>query len=92
MEIRAESATIPNVEGLIYVKDWLSVEEELEIVKKLDHPDKCWSNDLKRRVQQYGYKFNYVTRSLDMESNVGPLPDFLQSVGNRLKVRLDRSS
>jgi alkylated DNA repair dioxygenase AlkB len=33
-------------------------------------------DDLKRRVQHYGYKYDYRSRSVDLSMYVGPLPEF----------------
>ena len=39
---------------------------------------------LKRRVQHYGYTFNYVTRSVDNKKKPPKLPEFLLSLYEKL--------
>ena len=50
---------IEDVSGLYYLKDFLSPAEQLECVKHVDAADDKWLNDLKRRVQHYGWRYDY---------------------------------
>lgn len=36
-----------------------------------------WRDDLKRRVQHYGYRYAYAARRIDVAMALGPLPDWL---------------
>ena len=50
--------------------------------------NKCsWMNDLRRRVQHYGWKYDYTSRSLSEDMRIGALPDFLGDVATRLRER-----
>jgi alkylated DNA repair dioxygenase AlkB len=35
-----------------------------------------WLTDLRRRVQHYGYRYDYKSRSVDASQFLGPLPDW----------------
>src|SRR5690606_37114493 len=43
-----------------------------------------WMDDLKRRVQHYGYKYNYKRRSIDYDMYLGALPQWSGNIINRL--------
>ena len=47
--------------GLTYVPDFITKEEEHDLLQFID--SRKWSDDLGRRTQQDGYKFNYSTDS-----------------------------
>jgi len=36
-----------------------------------------WQSDLKRRVQHYGWRYDYRARAIDLSMRLGPLPDWL---------------
>jgi alkylated DNA repair dioxygenase AlkB len=70
-----------NIPGVTYLKEWFPIEEEKEIIRKIDQAQ--WSHDLKRRVQQYGFRFDYVTGDID-PIPADPFPDYVESIANRL--------
>lgn len=70
------------VRGLCYVPDFLTRHEEAELIQHID--DQPWLDDLQRRVQHYGYKYDYRSRKIDAAMAVGPLPDRLARLGQRL--------
>jgi alkylated DNA repair dioxygenase AlkB len=74
-----------DVPGLTYCRGLLEPEEQCRVLAKVDA--RPWRNDLKRRVQHYGYKYDYKARSVDHSMYVGPLPTFALGVAQRL---LDR--
>lgn len=45
------------MEGLTYVENFITNEEERELLEHIDRGQ--WLFDLKRRVQHYGYKYDY---------------------------------
>ncbi len=67
-----DHCTIP---GLIYVKEYIDREEELELIRVIDQ--QSWSQELKRRVQHYGYKYNYKNKAIDSSAYLGPMPNWL---------------
>ncbi|MEN9673465.1 MAG: hypothetical protein RL553_1730 [Planctomycetota bacterium] len=70
------------VQGLIYAQYFLNNEEQIKTLQEIDKLP--WQNDLKRRVQHYGYKYNYKARTIDHTMFVGPLPPFAVEVANKL--------
>ncbi len=65
-----------NIEGLTYIKDYITVEQEQFLISKID--EQLWLNDLKRRVQHYGYKYDYKARRITPDLKIGEVPDWLQ--------------
>lgn len=52
--------------------------------KVSDIPSENWIALSKRRVQHYGYAFNYLTNNVDPERVLGPLPKFAAEVVTEL--------
>ena len=70
--------------GVVY--EPFLTDEECQVL--LASINKCsWMNDLKRRVQHYGWKYDYTSRSLSEDMRIGALPDFLADVATRLHER-----
>ena len=76
---RSIDHTIP---GLIYVRDFLSEKEEVELVEKIDQ--NSWLHDIKRRVQHYGWRYDYVNRKIDAGTHIDKLPEWALSLAQRL--------
>lgn len=72
------------VPGLQLIEDFISAEEELELIQNIDLFPEKWLNDLKRRVQHYGFKYNYTSKSLSMEDKLGPMPEWLTKISQKL--------
>ena len=72
----------PDVPGLRYVPHFISPEEEKRLREKIDGCE--WRTDLKRKVQHYGWRYDYTARHVDSSMRLGPLPDWADSIGQRL--------
>lgn len=71
-----------NVPGLVYVPDFITGEEEAELVS---HIDDCeWRNDLARRVQHYGWRYDYTKKRIDNSMRLGDLPPWAESLNKKL--------
>ena len=70
------------VPGLTYIRDFLSEREEDDIVSVIDRDD--WRFDLKRRVQHYGWRYDYKTRQIDPSMRLGFLPAWADDIAQRL--------
>src|SRR5687767_1471532 len=68
--------------GLDYIPGLLSQAEQADVLAQVDA---CtWSTELKRRVQHYGYRYDYRGRRVDHSMYLGPLPRFADAVTDRL--------
>ena len=44
----------------------------------------AWQLELKRRVQHYGWKYDYKTRKVHRNMRLGRLPDWADDIARRL--------
>ena len=72
------------VPGLKFWQGFLTPEEQAECVKKVDAAKDMWREDLRRRVQHYGWLYDYKARSITSDMHVGPLPEWLAKLAKRL--------
>ena len=77
---RVEETGVP---GLRYVKDFLTEEEEAELVATIDRGE--WSSELRRRVQHHGWRYDYEARKVDPSMHLGPLPPWADELAQRLE-------
>lgn len=70
------------VPGLRYVPEFLLRPTELAVLAEVD--SRPWLPDLRRRVQHYGYKYDYKARSINHSMFVGKLPPFAIELGHAL--------
>jgi alkylated DNA repair dioxygenase AlkB len=70
------------VSGLLYVPNFISDADERLLVETINA--QSWLSDIKRRVQHYGYKYDYKARSIDYSMFLGTLPLWAQKISRRL--------
>ena len=70
------------ISGLRYLQAYLSSEEHDRFLATVDQQP--WLTSLKRRVQHYGYRYDYKSRSMDSSMFLGALPDWLSELADRL--------
>ena len=69
-------------DGLTYLENYISEDEADRLVQEIDAAP--WRTDLKRRVQHYGYRYDYKARQARREDYLGPLPELFQGLAERL--------
>lgn len=75
----------PRIEGMTYVPHFMSRAEQDSVLQEIDrHP---WRKDLKRRVQHYGYLYDYKAKRVDPSMFLGSIPAFVMPVAQRLVER-----
>ena len=95
-EIRLENPTRSNREaaqvpptmapdGLRIVEDFIDPAEEEYLLREIDA--QSWDTRMSRHVQHYGWQYDYKARKIDPKSYLGPLPDWLQMLAQRLVDR-----
>src|SRR5687767_12250878 len=55
---------VSHIDGMCYIRDFITPTEEQFVVSEIDK--KPWDTDLKRRVQQYGYKFIHLSQQVEL--------------------------
>ena len=68
--------------GLYYLPEIITAEQQAEIIRRLDNAE--WNNDLRRRVQQYGWRYDYRARAITPDMYLGALPDWLQALAQQV--------
>ena len=73
---------MPDIKGLTYIPNFISAAHHDKIIKWADsHP---WDNTLKRRTQQYGWKYDYRAKTVTRDAYLGDLPTVLLRIAARL--------
>ena len=69
--------------------DFITPDEEQALIAQIDQQP--WLTDLKRRVQHYGYKYDYKARTITQDSYLGALPDWLQHIAAKIPFTPDQA-
>ena len=80
-EVTLENAQ--HIAGLKILFDFISKEEEKELLNNIDKS--AWLTVLKRRVQHYGYKYDYKARRIDKSFFIGEIPNWMKFLSDRLQ-------
>jgi alkylated DNA repair dioxygenase AlkB len=70
------------IQGLTYIAEFIDEPAQRQLIEEIDRQD--WLTDLQRRVQHYGYKYDYKARKLDRSMYLGALPTWAQPLAARL--------
>jgi len=71
--------------GLEIVEGFLNPYEADALLLEIDRSP--WMADLSRRVQHYGYRYDYRAKRVDHSMKLGPLPSWLRSIAEDLRAR-----
>ena len=76
-------------DGLIYAPHFLTEGEAEQLVAEIDA--RPWQDDLKRRVQHYGFRYDYKERNINRDlSRTTPLPERAEALARRISEHLTR--
>ena len=73
---------VHEIPGLIYKPEFITEDEEAKLVACIDESE--WSTEIRRRVQHYGWRYDYKQRQIDESMHLGELPDWAQNLARRL--------
>ncbi len=68
--------------GADYQSAFISPDEESILIDAIDHQH--WSNELRRRVQHYGFRYDYKERIASEEQRIGDMPEWVVFLCERL--------
>lgn len=74
---------VSSIPGLYYFPEFLDCESQQQVVRRIDDGNH-WRDDLERRVQHYGWRYDYRTRTIAPSMYLGPLPGWLAVIAVRL--------
>ena len=72
------------IEGLYYVPAFMDPAEEDKAIDRVDSSAGEWRADLERRVQHYGWRYDYRAKTVTANMRIGPLPGWIQAIAERL--------
>ena len=75
---------VQSVPGLKFLEEFLAPEEQSHCVERVDAAADKWLGDLSRRVQHYGWRYDYKARAITPDMQIGALPDWLDRLAQRL--------
>ncbi len=70
------------IDGLRYVQGFVTATSASVLIGSIDAQH--WRSDLKRRVQHFGYRYDYRARRVTATDYLGPLPGWLDVLAARL--------
>ncbi|MCL5246841.1 alpha-ketoglutarate-dependent dioxygenase AlkB [Cellulophaga sp. 20_2_10] len=73
---------VSQINGLVYKEHFLTETEERTLIDIIDKQP--WLDDLKRKVQHYGYKYDYRARKINQNFRLGKLPDWSKGLCDKL--------
>lgn len=78
-------SNIPNIAGLSYIPEYITLEEEVELIQTIE--SQIWITELKRRVQHYGYKYDYKKHNINSGEYLDPMPTWLNDLCQKLYTK-----
>lgn len=69
--------------GLTYIENFLSEDKATKLINYID--EKEWDTTLKRRTQQYGYRYQYNHINKNQDDEVKPIPKKFIRLFNKLR-------
>jgi alkylated DNA repair dioxygenase AlkB len=76
---------LAQISGLMYLPEFIDQEAHDQLLSSID--SHTWLTDLKRRVQHYGFKYDYSSRRIDLSMRLGPLPNWATVLAGQLVER-----
>jgi len=73
---------IPEISGLHYIPGFLTRTQQDDALGHISDSD--WMYDLERRVQHYGWRYDYRAKTIARDMRIGPLPPWLDNIAQRL--------
>jgi len=70
------------IHGLRYLPEFISTDAHDQLLSVIDQQP--WLADLKRRVQHYGYKYDYRARAVDRSMHLGAVPPWAACIGAQI--------
>ena len=70
------------INGLQYIENYITSYQENWLLNEIDKYE--WLDDLKRKVQHYGFKYNYKERKVTLDQHIGVLPEWLKRISKNL--------
>ena len=86
--LQGENAPVKGIAGLHYHPEFLTPEQQAECISMVDAAVNEWRNDISRRTQHYGWRYDYRARAITPDMYLGQLPRWLQQLAEQLQLEL----
>ena len=70
------------IPGLQIITEYIDKTEEHSLIARIDRQP--WLSDMQRRVQHYGFRYDYKRHSIDLSMHLGNLPAWSQPLAESL--------
>ena len=70
------------IPGLSCIKNYITADRHDKLLAHVD--EQLWLDDIKRRVQHYGFKYDYRARKVNYDMHIGKLPGWLEELSKEL--------
>ena len=75
--------SIDAIQGLQYIENYITEFQHEWLLAEIDKHE--WLTDLKRKVQHYGFKYDYKARKVNYDMRIGELPEWLKRLSQKLQ-------
>jgi len=72
-----------DIPGMVYIPEYLDTKQHHWLVDWVDQHG-IWMHELKRRVQHYGYRYDYRKKAVDMSMKLPAPPTWMTRLGAKL--------
>ncbi|MGQ4646312.1 alpha-ketoglutarate-dependent dioxygenase AlkB [Lyngbya aestuarii] len=79
IDLESDAQTIP---GLTYIPQYLNADQQIRFINIVNQQE--WSIKAERRIQNYGYRYDYEQGVFVSSSYLGTLPDWAEELANKL--------
>lgn len=81
--IESQLEEVFDIPGLSYIPDFIDTQTEENLIRIID--EQPWIVDFKRRVQHYGYRYDYKARNISSDLKIGNIPIWLIPLCEKLQ-------
>lgn len=74
--------TVDSISGLLYVENYITKIQHDWLLEQIDKQP--WRDNLKRKVQHYGFEYDYKARKVNLDMRIGELPEWLKRLSHNL--------
>ena len=77
---------VPGIPGLKIIEAFLTPKQQAFCIQRVDTARDQWRDDLSRRVQHYGWRYDYKARAITPAMRIGALPQWLTRLARKLCI------
>jgi alkylated DNA repair dioxygenase AlkB len=82
LPVMMQQDKVKKIDGLLYIQNFIDEKEEVDLFHAINKEH--WMTSIRRRVQHYGWKYDYKARTIDYSMYLGDLPAWAKPYAERL--------